>query len=71
MAKTIEQQAKEAGIEKFRTSRDSQAAKIAETYYKYGAKAVVRELESVINSGDSSIVRYYLIESLIKELKGE
>lgn len=70
MAKTIDQMAKEAGIEKFRTSRDPQAAKIAETYYKYGAKAVVRELENIINSGDSSTVRYYLIESLIKELKG-
>ena len=48
MTKTIDQMAREAGIEEFRTSRDQQTVKIAVTYYKYGAKAVVHEIENNI-----------------------
>ena len=71
MTKTIDQMAREAGIEEFRTSRDQQTVKIAVTYYKYGAKAVVHEIEKIINGGDDTTIRYYMIESIIKNLKGE
>ena len=60
MTKTIDQMAREAGIEEFRTSRDQQTVKIAVTYYKYGA-----------NGGDDTTIRYYMIEAIIKNLKGE
>ena len=74
MAKSLEQMAKEAAVEKFRTSRDQEAAKIAENYFKYGGKAVIREIERVINTrvfpeGDDTIPRFDRIVALIAELK--
>ena len=74
MAKSLEQMAKEAAVEKFRTSRDPLAAKVAESYFKYGGQAVIREIERVINTkvfpeGDDTIPRFYSIVALIAELK--
>lgn len=79
MTKTIDQMAREAGIEEFRTSRDEQTAKIAVTYYKYGAMVVVHEIESILqyNEGDERpwLLRgnhlYNELMRKIKDLKGE
>lgn len=74
MAKSLEQMAKEVAIEKFRTSRDQEAAKIAENYFKYGGKAVIREIERIINTKvsseeDDTIPRFDRIVALIAKLK--
>lgn len=76
MGTILKQLAKEIAIEKLRTTRDLKAAKLAETYFMYGGKVVIRELERIINAEkdpkvDDTIVRYDRIVSLVEELKKE
>lgn len=71
MNKTIVQMAKEAGIEKFRTSRDPLAAEIAERYFRYGAQAVLDELMRAHDNVEVDGSSYVAMLDTIRMLKGE